>query len=125
MNELENFNDVGIEYNENCGLLKIQCVNIKLQFEDLKRILKILVFKIQSKKIKKNSIVVEFLDSDILNENFLVLLNILKLTKTLHYFNIIVKKKNLSEIVLAKKLNDISIIYKGLRINEEYDNERL
>ena len=84
----------------------------------LKYIYYVLAFEAQYKYIEKNTIVLEILEKDIILNEFLILLNIMKLTKTLHYFKIKIKKNN--NISLDKQtidiLNYIKSKYIGLSI---------
>lgn len=119
MNELKNFPNINIKYHRDINILIIKCVNILDQLEDLKKILKILIFKIQSKEIKNDSIVIEFIDKDFMNNNIIKLLNVMKFTKTSHYFNIIIRKKFLTRNALDDRINFILNKYSGLNINKK------
>ena len=61
--------------------------------------------------MKRNKIVLEVSNEDILSEEILVLLNIMKLTKTLHYFKIKVKGN-----IATDKLELLIKNYSGLSI---------
>lgn len=105
-------------YYDDFNLIKIDISNLDIRFDLIKRFLKILAFEAQYKYIEKNTIVLEILEKDIILNEFLILLNIMKLTKTLHYFKIKIKKD--SNISLDKQtidiLNYIKSKYIGLSI---------
>lgn len=99
------------EYIEDFDIIKIYIKDLKTNLNIFKKIIKILVFEAQYKRIKRNKIILEVSDKDILSEEILVLLNIMKLTKTLHYFKIKIKGN-----IAANKLELLSKNYSGLNI---------
>lgn len=99
------------EYVEDFDIIKIYIKDLKTNLNIFKRIIKILVFEAQYKRIKRNKIILEVSDKDILSEEILVLLNIMKLTKTLHYFKIKIKGN-----VVANELELLNKNYFGLNI---------
>lgn len=99
------------EYVEDFDIIKIYIKDLKTNLNIFKKIIKILVFEAQYKRIKRNKIILEVSDKDILSEEILVLLNIMKLTKTLHYFKIKIKGN-----IAANKLELLSKNYSGLNI---------
>lgn len=115
----EKFPNVSIKYYISFGVSIIKCKSIENQLEDLKKILKTLIFEIQSKNIQKDVINIEFNDIDILSDNIEKLLNIMKFTKTSHYFNIMIKKSIVSEDEIANRISFIAEKYIGLNINKE------
>lgn len=112
MDELKRFSNINIKYYKNFDKLIIKCGNLCEQLEDLKKVIKILIYKIQSKEIKKNTIIIEINDEDFIKYDIIVLLNIMKFTKTTHYFNIVVKNGPKDRIEFIKER------YKGININE-------
>lgn len=114
----DNYENIKIKYYSNYNILIIKCSKLKQQIIDLKKILKILIFEIQSKHIKKDSIILEFEDKDFLDVKMEELLNIMKLTKTSHYFNLVTKKKTLDNTIIDQ-LNSIKAKYVGLNINKQ------
>ncbi len=110
----KSFPHINIKYYADLGVLRVKCADIIGQFEDMKKILKVLIFEIQSKIIKKDAIIIEFNNKDFLSDNIEKLLNILKFTKTSHYFNIIIK--NSDEI--KDRIDFIANKYVGLNINK-------
>ena len=74
-----------------------------------KKVLKILIFGIQSKLVNRNTILLEVTNSDILKEDIKILLNLLKFTKTLHYFNIITRDKVTEEVEAAPEEEQVLI----------------
>lgn len=115
MNEYYNIlkeNHKNIKYHPGFDMLVIKCTNIKEQLTDLKKIVKTLIFGIQSKKINKNSIIIEINGEDFIKDDIIILLNIMKLTKTSHYFNIVVKNG------LDSRIEFIKCKYRGVKINE-------
>lgn len=99
------------EYVEDFDIIKIYIKDLKTNLNIFKKIIKILVFEAQYKRIKRNKIILEVLGKDILSEEILVLLNIMKLTKTLHYFKIKIKGN-----IVANELELLSKNYSGLNI---------
>ena len=103
------------KYSSNCEYVEdfdiIYIKDLKTNLNIFKKIIKILVFEAQYKRIKRNKIILEVLGKDILSEEILVLLNIMKLTKTLHYFKIKIKGN-----IVANELELLSKNYSGLNI---------
>lgn len=114
----KNFPDINIKYHAMFDIITIKYANIMDQVKDLKKVVKTLIFKIQSKEIKKGSIVFEISDKDFLDDNILKLLNIMKFTKTSHYFNFIIKKISISDDEINKRIDFITKNYVGLNIND-------
>ena len=112
MDELKRFSNVKTKYYPSFDRLVIKCEDIVNQLEDLKKVIKILIYKIQSKEIKKNTIIIEINDEDFIKDDIITLLNIMKFTKTAHYFNIVVKNG------LDSRIKFIKDKYKGIKINE-------
>lgn len=121
----ERFSNVNIRYHNSFGILIVKCTDLSQQFLDIKKIIKILIFEIQSKHIKKDTIVLEFLDKDVLTDNFINLLTVMKFTKTSHYFNIIIKKKDVNEFELKQRIEYIMSNFIGLNINKGITHERI
>lgn len=126
-----NFPNINIKYYASFGILIIKCNDIEHQLESLKKILKILIFEIQSKHIQKNTINIEIIDKDFLDNNVEKLLNIMKFTKTSHYFNIIIKPTGVLENEMNNRISFMANKFVGLNINKELnlnkreDNERI
>lgn len=114
-----NFSDIGIKYYTSLGILVIKCKNVACQLESMKKILKTLIFEIQSKHIQKDVINIEITDKDFLDNNVEKLLNIMKFTKTSHYFNIIIKATDVLENEINSRINYITNKFVGLNINKE------
>ena len=112
IDELQVFSDINIKYYPSFDRLVIKCENITKQLETIKKVLKIIIFKIQSKEIKKNYIIIEINNEDFIKDDIIILLNIMKLTKTTHYFNIVVKNG------LESRISAIKNQYMGIKINE-------
>lgn len=113
----EHFPNISINYYSELDILRIKCKELSLQQDELKKVLKILIFGIQSKLVNKNTILLEVTNSDILKEDIKILLNLLKFTKTLHYFNIITRDKVTEEV--EAKISLLLKEYVGLNINKE------
>ena len=105
-------------YYNDFNLIKIDISNLDINFDIIKRFLKILVFEAQYKYIEKNLIVLEISEKDVVLNEFLILLDIMKLTKTLHYFKIKIKKDSstLIDKQITGALNYIKNKYIGLNI---------
>ena len=114
MDAIKVFSNINIKYYANFDKLVIKCADITTQLEDLKKIIKILIYKIQSKEIKKDTIIIEFTDTDFLSDDIIKLLNIMKFTKTSHYFNLVVKSTD----KLSNRIEEIKNKYAGVKINE-------
>lgn len=114
----ENFQDINIKYYADFDILMVRCTDIINQLSDIKKVLKILIYEIQSKTIKKDTITIEFFDKDFLNDEAIKLFNIMKLTKTSHYFNISIRKKYNSEEDVNTRIKFIKDNYAGLNINK-------
>ena len=112
MDELKRFSNINIKYHASFDKLIIKCGSLAEQLEDLKKVIKILIYKIQSKEIKKGTVIIEVSGKDFLSDEIMVLLNIMKFTKTSHYFNIVVKNGSDNRIEFIKDK------YKGVNINE-------
>ena len=106
------------EYLEDFDTIKIPIQDLETNFNNIKRLLKILVYEAQYKHIKKNRIVLEISSTDILSDKVLVLFNIMKLTKTLHYFKIKIEKNTDSSLdnQFTNRLNLITKDYSGINI---------
>ena len=115
----DKFPSVSIKHYASFGVLIIKCKDITSQLEDLKKILKTLIYEIQSKNIQKNVINIEFNDIDLLSDNIETLLNIMKFTKTSHYFNIMIERRSVSEDEIANRISFIAEKYAGLNIDKE------
>lgn len=113
----EHFPNISINYYSELDILRIKCKELSLQQNELKKVLKILIFGIQSKQVSKNTILLEVTNSDILKEDIKILLNLLKFTKTSHYFNIITRDKITEEVEV--RINSLLKEYVGLKINKE------
>lgn len=105
-------------YYDDFNLIKIDISNLDIHFDIIKRFLKILVFEAQYRYIEKNAIVLEISEKDLILNEFLILLDIMKLTKTLHYFKIKIKKDAdiISDKQILETLNYIKSKYIGLNI---------
>ena len=112
MDELKRFSNINIKYYTAFDKLIVKCSNLLEQLEDLKKVIKILIYNIKSKEIKKGTIIIEVSNEDFSDDNIMILLNIMKFTKTSHYFNIVVKNGSDSRIEFIKDK------YKGININE-------
>lgn len=108
----EKYGDIDIKYHSSFGVLVIKCKNIEEQLNDMKKIVKTLIFGIQSKEINKNSIIIDINDENFIKDDIITLLDIMKFTKTSHYFNIVVKNAENSRVKFIKDK------YKGIKINE-------
>ena len=115
----DKFPSVSIKHYTSFGVLIIKCKDITSQLEDLKKILKTLIYEIQSKNIQKNVINIEFNDIDLLSDNIETLLNIMKFTKTSHYFNIMIERRSVSEDEITNRISFIAEKYAGLNIDKE------
>lgn len=115
----ESFPDVDIKLQGTPQRFIIDGKNLSYHFASLKKVIKVLIFELQSKVIEKNTIVININDKDFFDDNIIRILNIMKLTKTLHRFEIIITQNYGGPKGLDERIDLIKGKYVGININKE------